>query len=279
MFSFGSLPFIGAPSCPSMVGSALGRIGRPLPLQALSRTYTDLRCWNYLKLFAVTICNTGSYLSWPFSSKKTSLSPLAFRSSDWAKVLKCSVLPCSMVTSNSSAILGPIKKCLEKNQILVPCLCSLLIATLALCSACRQDPTWPCFGKSLLLLWDRGQHSSHPSLTLFRHWASSSVLPLGRQSREEPLRPRGGRRYGASLWGRHCGTVRGNRHGADQSGPTQQHSGTQRKQPLLTPNFNRPYLQIFHYRVGEGEFGSSRQHLFFWQLVLNHKLKSEHRDF
>ena len=44
------------------------------------------------------MCLTHPHLSCPLSSKNTSLSPLALRSSDWARVLKCRVLPCSIVT-------------------------------------------------------------------------------------------------------------------------------------------------------------------------------------
>ena len=41
--------------------------------------------------------------------------PVELKSAEHANVLNCKVFPCSMVTSNDSAIFGPTKKCLVDN--------------------------------------------------------------------------------------------------------------------------------------------------------------------
>ena len=41
--------------------------------------------------------------------------PVELKSAEQANVLNCKVFPCSMVTSNDSAIFGPTKKCLVDN--------------------------------------------------------------------------------------------------------------------------------------------------------------------
>ena len=50
--------------------------------------------------------------------------PVELKSAEQANVLNCKVFPCSMVTSNDSAIFGPTKKCLVDNLSTGP-YCSL----------------------------------------------------------------------------------------------------------------------------------------------------------
>jgi hypothetical protein len=103
-------PFIGAPTCPATEGSAFGRETVDT-FTFLSRTKTDLQQDAASShLFQARFQLVETYRSWPLNSKKTSLSPLTVRSVEQASVLNCRVFPCSIVTSNSSAILGPIRK-------------------------------------------------------------------------------------------------------------------------------------------------------------------------